>query len=82
MSVEARLYPRASALAERLWSNPSEGWYAAEQRMLQQRLRLTHRGVMADRLQPEWCRQNESQCYVKKDNPTEQAPPQPRRVDE
>ena len=45
--------------------------YEAEQRMLQHRWRLTHRGVQADRLQPEWCRLNGGQCYVKDDNPME-----------
>ncbi len=67
--VEAKIFPRATALAERLWSNPSEKWYEAEARMLQQRYRLTHRGVTPDRLQPEWCRRNEGQCYWKDDNP-------------
>ena len=42
-SVESKIFPRADALAERLWSNPQEKWYRAEQRMLQQRWRLTHR---------------------------------------
>ncbi len=37
--------------------------------MLQHRWRLVHRGVQADKLQPEWCRQNSGQCYVKDDNP-------------
>ena len=45
-SVESKIFPRADALAERLWSNPAEKWYAAEQRMLQQRWRLTHRDHM------------------------------------
>ena len=64
-SVEGRLFPRAAALAERLWSDPSEHWSAgAEQRMLQHRERLRQRGVRADALQPEWCRLNENQCYL------------------
>ncbi len=33
------------------------------------RLRLVHRGVRAERLQPEWCRQNSGQCYGSADNP-------------
>ena len=52
------------SLAERLWSNPTEHWSAAEQRMLQHRERLRQRGVRADALQPEWCRLNENQCYL------------------
>ena len=33
--------------------------------MLDQRERQVERGVMADALQPEWCRQNEALCYLK-----------------
>ncbi len=69
-TLEAKVFPRASALAERLWSNPEAGsWYKAQQRMLQHRWRLTHRGVAADALQPEWCRINDGQCYAREDNP-------------
>ena len=50
-SVESKIFPRADALAERLWSNPKEKWYAAEQRMLQQRWRLTHRDIISCNLQ-------------------------------
>ena len=50
-SVESKIFPRADALAERLWSNPSEKWYKAEQRMLQQRWRLTHREEIRRKLQ-------------------------------
>ena len=62
--MEGKLFPRAAAFAERLWSNPSDHWSKAEQRMLQHRERLRQRGVKADALQPEWCRLNEDQCYV------------------
>ena len=41
----------------------------AEERIIQHRWRLTHRGVAAERLQPEWCRQNAGQCYVSDWNP-------------
>jgi len=68
-TVLGKVFPRASALAERLWSNPSSKWYAAEQRLLHHRERLTHRGVQADALQPEWCRQNGGQCFGKDDGP-------------
>lgn len=63
-SLDSKLFPRASALAERLWSNPSTGWYEAEPRMVQNRQRYVERGVFADRLQPEWCHQNENLCYL------------------
>jgi hypothetical protein len=64
------LFPRAAAMGERLWSNPSSGFYAAEQRMLEHRRRLVEqRGVNADALQPEWCRQNAGQCYDEAHNP-------------
>ena len=76
-TVEGKIFPRASAYGERLWSNPTTKWYAAEHRMLQHRLRLTQRGVRADRLQPEWCRQNGGQCYVAEDNPHAPPPPEP-----
>ena len=63
--MEGRLFPRAAAMAERLWSAPSSPWPAAERRMLEHRERLRQRGVLADALQPEWCRLNENQCYLK-----------------
>jgi len=64
-AVQHKLWPRASALAERLWSDPTTSWKQAELRMLDQRERQVERGVMADALQPEWCRQNEALCYLK-----------------
>jgi len=63
-SIESKIFPRASAFGERLWSNPSTGFYEAETRILEHRRRLVDRGVRADALQPEWCRQNTGQCYI------------------
>lgn len=63
-SLDGKLFPRASALAERLWSNPSSGWFEAEARMVHNRQRYVERGVNADRLQPEWCHQNENLCKL------------------
>ena len=51
MSIDWKLFPRAAALAERLWSNPTEKWYKAERRILWQRLRNVRRGLGADVLQ-------------------------------
>ena len=44
-TIEGKIFPRADALAERLWSNPQgrNNWFRAERRLLQQRWRLTHR---------------------------------------
>lgn len=62
-TVESRLWPRASALAERLWTNPQVGNFSlAENRIVQHRHRLVQRGLGAERLKPEFCRQNEREC--------------------
>jgi len=69
-AVMHKLWPRASALAERLWSDPTEGWKQAEIRMVSHREDLLLRGVSGDAIQPEWCNQNEGLCYLtKKDEP-------------
>ncbi|XP_026732584.1 chitooligosaccharidolytic beta-N-acetylglucosaminidase [Trichoplusia ni] len=60
-TLAGRLWPRAAALAERLWAEPG-GWRAAEQRMLHVRERLVRMGIQADSIQPEWCYQNEGYC--------------------
>lgn len=63
-AFESRIWPRAAALGERLWSNPPEGsWASAEIRMVANRARMVERGVRADRLQPEFCAQYQGQCY-------------------
>ena len=61
-ALDARLWPRASALAERLWSDPKTGWKDAESRMLVNRKRFIENGIAADKLQPQWCLQNEGEC--------------------
>jgi len=65
-AVMHKLWPRASAFAERLWSDPDNSWKAAENRILAHRMNMVDRGVMADMLQPEWCNQNEGLCYLEK----------------
>ncbi len=62
LGAEARIWPRLSAVAERLWSDPRTTWRDAQRRLLQHRHRLAQRGVRADRLMPEYCRQNEGRC--------------------
>ncbi|KAK8384207.1 hypothetical protein O3P69_009152 [Scylla paramamosain] len=63
-NLDATVWPRAAALAERLWSNPSTSWREAETRFIHHRQRLVQRGVQAERIQPQWCHQNEGLCYL------------------
>lgn len=63
-SVDAKIWPRSAALAERLWSEPNSGWIHAEHRMLRHRERFVKRGISAESLQPEWCLQNQGHCYA------------------
>ncbi|XP_042883444.1 chitooligosaccharidolytic beta-N-acetylglucosaminidase-like [Penaeus japonicus] len=64
MSLDSKLWPRGAALAERLWTNPSHNWEPAETRFIHQRQRMVTRGIQADRIQPQWCHQNEGLCYI------------------
>ncbi len=50
-SFESKLFPRAAALGERLWTNPTTGFYEAEPRMTQQNYRMMMRGIQADAIQ-------------------------------
>lgn len=63
-TVDSKLWPRGAALAERLWTNPVTTWKAAEIRFINHRQRLVKRGVQAERIQPQWCHQNEGLCYL------------------
>ncbi|CAG0879157.1 unnamed protein product [Cyprideis torosa] len=68
-NVETKIWPRASAMAERLWSNPETGYEAAEARIQQHRDRMAKFGIGSELLQPEFCRQNEGLCYLSNDAP-------------
>ncbi|KAH9192691.1 hypothetical protein AeNC1_005344 [Aphanomyces euteiches] len=61
---EAKVWPRASAIAERLWTNPKTNWTHAMTRMRIQRDRIAFAGVGADAVDPAWCRQNPTQCQL------------------
>ncbi|CAL8127228.1 unnamed protein product [Orchesella dallaii] len=63
-ALESRIWPRAAAHAERLWTHPTTNYADAEIRMVTNRYRLVTRGIDADRLQPEFCLQNEGKCYA------------------
>ncbi|KAK4883774.1 hypothetical protein RN001_000045 [Aquatica leii] len=68
-SVEARLWPRAAAFAERVWNDPPFDAYAAVgvaedvyTRLNTQRDRLISRGLVAEAMWPQWCSQNPGMC--------------------
>lgn len=62
-TLDSRLWPRAAALAERLWSDPETDWKDAESRFLTQRERLATRNIAVDLVEPLWCHQNQGLCY-------------------
>ncbi|GJQ68253.1 hypothetical protein Trydic_g16861 [Trypoxylus dichotomus] len=62
-NIDSRVWPRAAAAAERLWSDPDDTPAEAEPRFYQHRNRLVDRGIKAEALAPTWCVQNEGNCY-------------------
>ncbi|CAH4029107.1 probable beta-hexosaminidase fdl isoform X3 [Pieris brassicae] len=61
--VDARLWPRSAAVAERLWSDRPEGATAdVYLRLDTQRTRLLAKGVEAMPLWPRWCTHNPNAC--------------------
>lgn len=68
MSLDTRLWPRASALAERLWTDPAvDADYLSVNEDVYTRLnthreRLMDRGLRAEALWPKWCLQNPGMC--------------------
>ncbi|XP_017042042.1 chitooligosaccharidolytic beta-N-acetylglucosaminidase [Drosophila ficusphila] len=61
-SLESRIWPRAGAAAERLWSNPKSSAVLAQRRFYRYRERLLARGIHADAVIPHWCVLHEGQC--------------------
>lgn len=60
--IDSRIWPRAAAAAERLWSNPDSYSAMALPRFLQHRQRLVKFGIRAEAIMPEWCYQNDNEC--------------------
>ena len=67
-TIEGKMFPRISALAERLWSNPDINWknnfMDVEKRMVNHRQLLVERGIKADAVQPEYCFLQEGSCSL------------------
>ncbi|KAJ8962860.1 hypothetical protein NQ318_001265 [Aromia moschata] len=67
-SLDARLWPRASAFAERVWTDPQldMATYSIQEdvytRLSTHRDRLAARGIGAEALWPTWCTQNPGMC--------------------
>lgn len=67
-SLDARLWPRAAAFAERVWSDPQldVATYNIQEdvytRLSTHRDRLVSRGLNAEALWPSWCTQNPGMC--------------------
>lgn len=61
-TLDARIWPRAAALAERLWSNPDSKWSDAANRLLYQRDRMVARNLNCEQVAPTWCLQNHGHC--------------------
>jgi hexosaminidase len=60
-ALDVRLWPRAAAFGERMWTHPDRDDLTlrfARGRLAVQRERLVARGIGADAVWPEWCGQN------------------------
>jgi len=68
-NFDSKVWPRTAALAEVLWSDPSNDWWDAKDRMLQHRQRLVDNGIDAAALQTHWCLFNPDKCFIKGGTP-------------
>lgn len=62
-SIEVKIWPRTAAIAERLWSDPSNvDMRSVESRFNRQRERLISKGIQPDATIPEYCSLFEGDC--------------------
>lgn len=67
--LDARLWPRASAMAEALWSGNRDGsgrkrYAEATDRLMDWRQQMVGRGINAEPMQPRWCRTHPGMCNL------------------
>ena len=65
---QSKLWPRVTALAERLWSDPIPATNVEDtsaKRINIQHRRMVNLGTRADPIQPKFCLQSENACYSK-----------------
>lgn len=61
-SKDSRTWPRAAAVAERLWSNPTTPAHLASDRLYRHNQRLRLLGIQPEPLSPKYCVLAEGQC--------------------
>lgn len=62
-TLETRIWPRAAAFAERIWSDAaSYDTYDVYTRLVSFRDRLRSRGIKSSAMWPRWCSQNPGKC--------------------
>jgi len=78
-TLDSTVWPRTSAVAERLWSNPMDliDWFDAIGRIRAQRERMVSRGIYAHALQPKYCTLNPGECprASTQETPSPEMPP-------
>merc|ERR1711871_589793 len=80
-NVYSKLWPRASGVAERLWSNRSNSnWMKANHRLLIQSERMRIRGIPQAAQAPRWCLSHPGECLTPTAGgaPNNQMPTDPR----
>lgn len=61
-STDSRTWPRAAAVAERLWANPENPARMATIRFYRHNARLKTLGIQSEPNAPKYCILNEGQC--------------------
>lgn len=61
-NIESKIWPRAAAAAERLWSNPVTNANLAKSRFFSHNDRLKYRNIRTSPVTPEYCSDNDFDC--------------------